>query len=114
MKIKGKKMERMVEVVSYQQCQQSAGGIDTYKKVVGRIPIRESQRIERIDLLFNCHELKCDWNVDWRRRGRPQRTWVDDPRDRTGSKRYHQVKRATEKRDLHGTFATHSSGHKNK
>ena len=45
-----------------------------------------------------------------RGRGRPTRTWVDDLRDWTGSKRYDQIKRAAERRDLHGTFATHSSG----
>ena len=45
-----------------------------------------------------------------RGRGRPRRTWVDDIRDWTGSKRYDQIKRAAEKRNLHGTFATHSSG----
>ena len=45
-----------------------------------------------------------------RGRGRPRRTWVDDIRDWTGSKSYNQIKRAEEKRDLHGTFATHSSG----
>ena len=42
--------------------------------------------------------------------GRPRRTWVDDLRDWTGSKRYDQIKRAAEKRNLYGTFATHSSG----
>ena len=52
-----------------------------------------------------------------RGRGRPRRTWVDDLRDWTkldwtGSKRYDQIKRAAERRGLHGTFATHSSGHK--
>ena len=45
-----------------------------------------------------------------RGRGRPRRTWVDDLRDWTGSKRYEQIKRATETRRLHGKFATHSSG----
>ena len=44
-----------------------------------------------------------------RRRGRPRRTWVDDLRDWTGSKRYDQMQRAA-KGDLHGIFATHSSG----
>ena len=48
-----------------------------------------------------------------RGRGRPRRTWVDDPRDWTGSKRYDQIKRAAERRDLHGTFATHSGGRNN-
>ena len=42
-----------------------------------------------------------------RGRGRPRRTWVDDLRDWTGSKRYDQIKRAAERRNLHGTFATH-------
>ena len=45
-----------------------------------------------------------------RGRGRPRRTWVDDLRDWTGSKRYEQIKRAAETRRLHGQFATHSSG----
>ena len=45
-----------------------------------------------------------------RGRGRPRRTWVDDIREWTGSKRYDQIKRAAEKRNLHGGFATHSSG----
>ena len=45
-----------------------------------------------------------------RGRGRPRRTWVDDIREWTGSKRYDQIKRAAENRNLHGTFATHSSG----
>ena len=45
-----------------------------------------------------------------RGRGRPRRTWVDDLRDGTGSKRYDQIKRAAESRNLHGTFATHISG----
>ena len=45
-----------------------------------------------------------------RGRGRPRRTWVDDLRDWTGSKRYEQIKRAAETRRLHGKFATHSSG----
>ena len=45
-----------------------------------------------------------------RGRGRPRRTWVDDLRDWTGSKRYEQIKRAAEPRRLHETFATHSSG----
>ena len=48
-----------------------------------------------------------------RGRGRPRQTWVDDlrlVRDWTGSKRYDQIKIAAERRDLHGTFATHSSG----
>ena len=49
-----------------------------------------------------------------RGRGRPRRTWVDDLRDRTGSKRYDQIQRGAERRNyLHGTFATHSSGHNN-
>ena len=43
-------------------------------------------------------------------RGRPRRTWVDDLRDWTGSNRYDQIKREAERRDLHGTFATHNSG----
>ena len=43
-------------------------------------------------------------------RGRPRRIWVDDIREWTASKRYDQVKRAAENRNLHGTFATHSSG----
>ena len=43
-----------------------------------------------------------------RGRGRPRRTWVDDLRDWTGSKRYEQIKRAAETRRLHGQFATHS------
>ena len=46
-----------------------------------------------------------------RGRGRPRLTWVDDLRDWTGSKRYDQIKIAVERRDLHGTFAPHSSGH---
>ena len=47
-----------------------------------------------------------------RGRGRPRRTWVDDNIiiDWTGSKRYDQIKRAAENRNLHGTFAPHSSG----
>ena len=45
-----------------------------------------------------------------RGRGRPRRTWVDDIREWTGSKRYDQIKRAAENRNLHGTCATHSSG----
>ena len=45
-----------------------------------------------------------------RERGRPRRTWVDDIREWTGSKSYDQIKRAAENRNLHGTFATHSSG----
>ena len=45
-----------------------------------------------------------------RGRGRPRRTWVDDLRDWTGSKRYDQIKIAAERRNLHGTFVTHSSG----
>ena len=49
-------------------------------------------------------------------RGRQARTWVDDLRGLTGSKRYDQIKRAAEKRDLglHGTFASHGSGRNNK
>ena len=38
-----------------------------------------------------------------------EHVWVDDLRDWTGSKQYDQI-RETRKRDLHGTFATHSSG----
>ena len=45
-----------------------------------------------------------------RGRGGPRRTWVDDIREWTGSKRYNQIKRAAENWNLHGTFATHSSG----
>ena len=45
-----------------------------------------------------------------RGRGRPRRTWVDDIGEWTGSKRYDQIKRAAENRNLHGTFATHNSG----
>ena len=45
-----------------------------------------------------------------RGRGRPRRTWVDDLKDWTGSKRYEKIKRAAETRRLHGKFATHSSG----
>ena len=45
-----------------------------------------------------------------RGRGRPRRTWVDEQRDRIGSKRYDPIKRSAEKSDLHGTFANHSSG----
>ena len=45
-----------------------------------------------------------------RGRGRPRRTWVDDLRDLTGAKRYDQIKRAVERRDLHGTCAAHCSG----
>ena len=51
-----------------------------------------------------------------RGRGRPRQTWVDDIRDWTGSKRYDPVDpiaRSAERRDLHGTFATHSSGRNN-
>ena len=48
-----------------------------------------------------------------RGRVRPRGTWVDDIRDWTGSKRYDQIKREAERRNLHGTFATHSSGHSN-
>ena len=48
-----------------------------------------------------------------RGRGRPRRTWVGDLRDWTGSKRYDQIKIAADKRDLHGTFVTHSSGRNN-
>ena len=48
-----------------------------------------------------------------RGRGRPRQTWVDDLRDWTGSRRYDQIKRAAERRNLHGIFATHSSGHNN-
>ena len=44
-----------------------------------------------------------------RGRGRPRRTWVDDIRYCTGSKRYDQIKRAVEKRNLRGKIATHSS-----
>ena len=37
--------------------------------------------------------------------------WVDDKGEWTGgSKRYDQIKRAAENRNLHGKFATHSSG----
>ena len=43
-----------------------------------------------------------------RGRGRPRRTRVDDIREWTGSKHYDQIKRAAEKRDLHGT--SHISG----
>ena len=45
-----------------------------------------------------------------RKKARPRRTLFDDLRDWTGSKRYDQIKRADERRNLHGTFATHSSG----
>ena len=45
-----------------------------------------------------------------RGRGRPRRTWFDDLRDWTESKPYDQIKRAAERRNLHGTFATHSRG----
>ena len=45
-----------------------------------------------------------------RGRGRPRRTWVDDLRDWTGSKRSDQINRAADTRRLYGTFATHSSG----
>ena len=41
-----------------------------------------------------------------RGRGRPRQTWVDDIIEWTGSKRYDQIKRAAENRNLHGTFAT--------
>ena len=44
-----------------------------------------------------------------RGRERPRRTWVDDIRYWTGTKRYDQIKRAAETRNLHGTFANHSS-----
>ena len=33
-------------------------------------------------------------------RGRPSRTWVDYLRDRTGLKRYDQIKRAAERKEL--------------
>ena len=47
-------------------------------------------------------------------RGRPRRARVDDLRYwAAGSKRYDQMKRAAERRDLHGTFATLSSGRNN-
>ena len=46
-----------------------------------------------------------------RGRGRPIRTWVDDIREWTDSKRYDQIKRAAENVNLHGTLATHSSGY---
>ncbi len=46
-----------------------------------------------------------------RGRGTPRQTWVDDIRDWAGSIRFDQIKRAAENRNLHGTFATHSSGH---
>ena len=39
-----------------------------------------------------------------RGRGRPMQTWTDDLRDWTGSKRYDQIKRAAERRTLHGTL----------
>ena len=45
-----------------------------------------------------------------RGRGRPRRTRVDDIREWTCSKRYDQLKRAAENRNLHGTYVTHSSG----
>ena len=45
-----------------------------------------------------------------RGRGRPRRTWVDDIKEWTGSKRYDQIKRAAANRNLHGISATHSSG----
>ena len=45
-----------------------------------------------------------------RGRGRPRRRWVDDIREWTGLKRFDQIERAAERRNLHGTFATHSSG----
>ena len=48
-----------------------------------------------------------------RGRGRPSRTWVDDLRDWTGSKRYDMIKRVAEKRDSRGTFAKHTSGRNN-
>ena len=42
------------------------------------------------------------------------RTWIDDLRDWTGWKRYEHIKRAAERRDLHGTLvATHSIGYNN-
>ena len=41
-----------------------------------------------------------------RGRGRPRRTWVDELRDWTGTKRYDQIQIAAERRDLHGIFAT--------
>ena len=44
-----------------------------------------------------------------RGRGRPRRTWVDDIREWTGTKRYVKTKIAAERRDVHGTFATHRS-----
>ena len=48
-----------------------------------------------------------------RGRGRPTRTCVDDLTYWTGSKRHDQIKRAAERRYLHATFATHSSGRNN-
>ena len=45
-----------------------------------------------------------------RGRGRPRQTWDDDLRDWSGSKRCDQIKRSAERRALHGSFATHSSG----
>ena len=40
-----------------------------------------------------------------------KRTWVDDLRDWTGSKRYNEIKRAAEKRDLHGAFPNSNPQH---
>ena len=59
------------------------------------------------DTLLTTIEGRLEGN---RGRGRPRRTWVDDLRDWTGSKRYEPIKRAAERRDLHGAFACHSSG----
>ena len=46
-----------------------------------------------------------------RGRRRTRRTWVDDLR--YTSKRYDQMKIAAERKCVHGTFATHSSGFNN-
>ena len=39
-----------------------------------------------------------------KREGRPRRAWMDDLRDWTGSIRYDQTKRASDRRNLHGTL----------
>ena len=41
---------------------------------------------------------------------KPRRTLVDDLIEWTGSKQFEKIKRAAERRNVHGTFATHSRG----
>ena len=45
-----------------------------------------------------------------RGRGRPTQRPVDDLRTWTGSKRYGQIKRGADRRNVLGTFATHNNG----